>query len=95
MARPRGTLELRRTLTCIMPETRWGAEPAYRTSTGTPPMLTATGRTGLRRSVAMMRPSWPAGSVWPSPVAKRTRTESGGAGLVRVLREPFSLSAAA
>src|ERR1035441_5096102 len=42
----------------------------------------------------MIRPSRPAGEVWPSPVPKRTTGSPGLAGLLAVFRVPSALSAA-
>src|ERR1017187_1403543 len=54
------------TLTCMTPEIRPAAEPAYRTGASMPPMVTVTGRTGrlrAERTGGMTTPSAPAGSV--------------------------------
>src|ERR1035441_6408508 len=42
----------------------------------------------------MIRPSMPAGEVWPSPVPKSTTGSPAFAGLLAVFRVPFALSAA-
>src|ERR1019366_3750065 len=54
------------TLTCMTPEIRLAAEPAYRTGASMPPMVTVTGRTGClraERTGGMTTPSAPPGSV--------------------------------
>src|SRR6185369_15889856 len=59
------------TLTCMTPEMRPAADPAYCTSAWTPPMVAVTGSSGLfsaESSGGMIEPSTPPGLVCPSPV---------------------------
>src|SRR5258708_12236214 len=57
--------------TCITPEIRPAALPAYTTFAGNPLTVAVTGSTGFLselRTGGMIAPSTPGGAVWPSPV---------------------------
>src|SRR5450432_1651559 len=85
--------------TCMAPETRPGADPAYKTVAGTetPPIVAVTARIGfLSRlpSKGVTVPSVPIGDVCPSPVMKTDTTEPLGAGVAGPLMEPSRLTVA-
>src|SRR5579885_3828830 len=78
---PRGTVAGTMTFTCRIPAARLGADPAYVTVAGRPPMRTVTGRTGCASVEPTMLPVTPFGFVCPSPVAYSVTIEPGSAPL--------------
>src|ERR1019366_1115331 len=58
--------------TCNAPATSPGAAPKYVTVAGNPPIRTAGAPSGYGngRTDGSIKPSTPAGEVWPCPVAK-------------------------
>src|ERR1035437_4591411 len=68
---PMGAVSGMIALTCMTPEIKLGAEPAYATTASTPPMVTVTVCCGTFRAettAGITTPSAPCGLVWPSPV---------------------------
>src|SRR5262249_23930950 len=57
-----------------IPEICPGAEPAYVTCAGSPPMVSVTGNCGVRKRLPVTVPSGPVGLVAPSLVAISTTT---------------------